>query len=85
MSPSNVAVYPASTAYSAPSTTTGILTGWHHRIAEIAVVHVDAHGTVTDEWVTLVNPDRDLSFSVTVPAAAAATTDVHNAAAGALL
>lgn len=40
--------------------TTGILTGWHHRIAEIAVVHVDARGTITDEWVTLVNPDRDL-------------------------
>lgn len=40
--------------------TTGILTGWHHRIAEIAVVHLDARGSVTDEWVTLVNPDRDL-------------------------
>ncbi|MFJ1766912.1 exonuclease domain-containing protein [Amycolatopsis sp. NPDC088138] len=40
--------------------TTGILTGWHHRIAEIAVVHVDPRGNVTDEWVTLVNPDRDL-------------------------
>jgi DNA polymerase-3 subunit epsilon len=40
--------------------TTGILTGWHHRIAEIAVVHVDPDGHVTDEWVTLVNPDRDL-------------------------
>jgi DNA polymerase-3 subunit epsilon len=40
--------------------TTGILTGWHHRIAEIAVVHVDPHGNITDEWVTLVNPDRDL-------------------------
>ncbi|MFB9688648.1 exonuclease domain-containing protein [Amycolatopsis plumensis] len=40
--------------------TTGILTGWHHRIAEIAVVHVAPDGQVTDEWVTLVNPDRDL-------------------------
>jgi DNA polymerase-3 subunit epsilon len=40
--------------------TTGILTGWHHRIAEVAVVHVDPDGHVTDEWVTLVNPDRDL-------------------------
>ncbi|WP_328648660.1 exonuclease domain-containing protein [Amycolatopsis sp. NBC_00348] len=40
--------------------TTGILTGWHHRIAEIAIVHVDPRGTVTDEWVTLVNPERDL-------------------------
>ncbi|WP_370963923.1 exonuclease domain-containing protein [Amycolatopsis sp. cg9] len=40
--------------------TTGIRTGRHHRIAEIAVVHVDPHGRITDEWVTLVNPDRDL-------------------------
>ena len=40
--------------------TTGILTGWHHRIAEIAVVHVDPDGQITDEWSTLVNPDRDL-------------------------
>jgi DNA polymerase-3 subunit epsilon len=40
--------------------TTGIRTGWHHRIAEVAVVHLDPRGTVTDEWVTLVNPDRDL-------------------------
>lgn len=40
--------------------TTGILTGWHHRIAEIAVVHVAPDGRITDEWVTLVNPDRDL-------------------------
>ncbi|WP_309236073.1 exonuclease domain-containing protein [Amycolatopsis sp. SID8362] len=40
--------------------TTGIRTGWHHRIAEIAVVLVDPHGRTTDEWVTLVNPDRDL-------------------------
>ncbi|WP_410635087.1 exonuclease domain-containing protein [Amycolatopsis sp. cmx-4-83] len=40
--------------------TTGILTGWRHRIAEIAVVHLDPAGRITDEWVTLVNPDRDL-------------------------
>ncbi|GAB2781303.1 exonuclease domain-containing protein [Amycolatopsis magusensis] len=40
--------------------TTGIHTGWHHRIAEVAVIHVDPDGVVTDEWSTLVNPDRDL-------------------------
>jgi DNA polymerase-3 subunit epsilon len=40
--------------------TTGLLTGHRHRIAEIAVVHVDPAGVVTGEWSTLVNPDRDL-------------------------
>lgn len=41
--------------------TTGILTGgWQHRIAEIAVVHVSPDGTITGEWSTLVNPERDL-------------------------
>ena len=40
--------------------TTGLLPEWHHRIAEIAVVHVDRGGAVTDEWATLVNPGRDL-------------------------
>lgn len=40
--------------------TTGILPSWHHRVAEIAVIHVDPDGTITDEWSTLVNPDRDL-------------------------
>ncbi|HEX5114197.1 MAG TPA: exonuclease domain-containing protein [Pseudonocardiaceae bacterium] len=40
--------------------TTGILPSWHHRIAEIAVVQVDWEGRITDEWSTLVNPDRDL-------------------------
>jgi DNA polymerase-3 subunit epsilon len=40
--------------------TTGILPSWHHRIAEIAVVHVDRDGTITDQWSTLVNPGRDL-------------------------
>lgn len=40
--------------------TTGLLPGFHHRIAEIAIVQVDARGAVTDEWSTLVNPDRDL-------------------------
>ncbi|WP_410659620.1 exonuclease domain-containing protein [Amycolatopsis sp. lyj-112] len=40
--------------------TTGILPGFHHRVAEIAVVHVDHAGSITNEWSTLVNPDRDL-------------------------
>ncbi|HEY0641767.1 MAG TPA: exonuclease domain-containing protein [Pseudonocardiaceae bacterium] len=40
--------------------TTGLLPDWHHRVAEIAIVHVDRSGTITDEWVTLVNPRRDL-------------------------
>jgi DNA polymerase-3 subunit epsilon len=40
--------------------TTGLLTGFHHRIAEIAIIHVDPGGRVTGEWSTLVNPDRDL-------------------------
>lgn len=40
--------------------TTGIHTGYRHRIAEIAVVHVGTDGTITDNWSTLVNPERDL-------------------------
>ncbi|MGH4002025.1 MAG: exonuclease domain-containing protein [Pseudonocardiaceae bacterium] len=40
--------------------TTGILPGFHHRITEIAIIHLDAAGHVTDEWCTLVNPERDL-------------------------
>ncbi|MEV6802739.1 exonuclease domain-containing protein [Micromonospora rifamycinica] len=40
--------------------TTGLRTSWHDRIVEVAVVHVDAGGRVTDEWCSLVNPDRDL-------------------------
>lgn len=40
--------------------TTGILPGFHNRIAEIAIIHLDAAGHVTDEWCTLVNPERDL-------------------------
>jgi DNA polymerase III epsilon subunit-like protein len=40
--------------------TTGIHTGYRHRIAEIAIIHLDSTGMVTDEWSTLLNPDRDL-------------------------
>src|SRR3954469_12819977 len=40
--------------------TTGLYAGGHHRIIEVAVVHVDPSGEVTGEWATLVNPRRDL-------------------------
>ena len=40
--------------------TTGLKQGWHHRLVEVAIVHVDRVGAVTDEWCTLVNPKRDL-------------------------
>jgi len=40
--------------------TTGFHAGRHDRIAEVAVVHLDADGQVTGEWCSLVNPDRDL-------------------------
>lgn len=40
--------------------TTGIIAGMQHRIAEIAIIHTDARGVVTDEWSTLLNPERDL-------------------------
>ncbi|MDX8034098.1 exonuclease domain-containing protein [Lentzea sp. BCCO 10_0856] len=40
--------------------TTGLSPGQHHRVIEVAVVHVDSSGRRTDEWCTLVNPRRDL-------------------------
>ncbi|MEU0883812.1 exonuclease domain-containing protein [Lentzea sp. NPDC005914] len=40
--------------------TTGLSPGRHHRVIEVAVVHVDFSGRRTDEWCTLVNPRRDL-------------------------
>ena len=40
--------------------TTGLSPGHHHRVIEVAVVHVDESGRRTDEWCTLVNPRRDL-------------------------
>lgn len=39
--------------------TTGLFPAYHDRIIEIAVVNVDGD-RVTDEWVTLVNPERDI-------------------------
>ena len=40
--------------------TTGLFPGGHDRVIEIGVVHTDAHGSVTGQWETLVNPKRDL-------------------------
>jgi DNA polymerase-3 subunit epsilon len=40
--------------------TTGLRPSWHDRIVEIAVVQLDAVGTLQREWCTLVNPGRDL-------------------------
>lgn len=41
--------------------TTGLFAGrWHNRVVEVGVVHVGRDGEVTDEWCTLVNPERDL-------------------------
>lgn len=41
--------------------TTGLFAGkWNNRVAEIGIVLVDRDGVVTDEWCTLVNPERDL-------------------------
>ncbi|WP_139007036.1 exonuclease domain-containing protein [Arthrobacter crystallopoietes] len=40
--------------------TTGFHPGQHHRVAEIAVVRVDASGRIIDRWETLINPGRDL-------------------------
>lgn len=40
--------------------TTGLFTSMNDRVAEIAVVRVDASGTIVDRWETLVNPQRDL-------------------------
>ena len=38
--------------------TTGLSPGAHERVVEIAIVHADEYGTVTDQWETLVNPQR---------------------------
>ncbi len=40
--------------------TTGMLPSHRHRVIEIAVVLLDAHGQVEREWVTLLNPQRDM-------------------------
>lgn len=40
--------------------TTGLRHCRHHRVVEVAVVHVDRVGAVTDEWCTLINPQRSV-------------------------
>ncbi|HZX02403.1 exonuclease domain-containing protein, partial [Kribbella sp.] len=40
--------------------TTGLLPSHRHRVIEIAVVLLDARGQVEREWVTWLNPQRDL-------------------------
>ncbi len=40
--------------------TTGLFPAYHHRIVEVAVVGLDSDRSVTDEWVSLVNPQRDV-------------------------
>jgi len=40
--------------------TTGLLPTHRHRVIEIAVVLLDARGQVEREWVTLLNPQRDM-------------------------
>lgn len=40
--------------------TTGLFPGGHDRVIELAVVHTDEYGNVTDSWETLLNPGRDL-------------------------
>ena len=40
--------------------TTGLFANSHHRVIEVAVVHVDEGGRITGKWDTLINPGRDL-------------------------
>lgn len=40
--------------------TTGLKVDWHDRVVEIAIVQVDASGTIESEWCSVVNPERDL-------------------------
>jgi DNA polymerase III subunit epsilon len=51
--------------------TTGLFPGGHDRILEVAVVRMKMDGTVLDEYVTLVNPERDVG-----------RTDIHGILAG---
>lgn len=40
--------------------TTGLNPHTHDRVVELAVVHVNQFGTITERWETLINPARDL-------------------------
>lgn len=43
--------------------TTGIHVGYHHRVVEVAVVHLDADLQMERTWCTLVDPQRDIGES----------------------
>lgn len=43
--------------------TTGLFTQKHDRIIEISLITIDEHGSIIDEYDTLVNPKRDLGKS----------------------
>ncbi len=51
--------------------TTGLFPGGHDRVIEVAVVRMKVDGTVLDEYVTLINPERDVG-----------RTDIHGIRAG---
>jgi DNA polymerase-3 subunit epsilon len=51
--------------------TTGVYPGGHDRIVEIAIVRMTPRFEIEEEWVTLVNPQRDIG-----------RTDIHGIAAG---
>lgn len=40
--------------------TTGFAPEYHHRVVEVAVVHVGPTGEIENRWETVVNPERDL-------------------------
>lgn len=40
--------------------TTGFAPEYHHRVVEVAVVHVGPTGEIEGRWETVVNPERDL-------------------------
>jgi DNA polymerase III subunit epsilon len=54
--------------------TTGLFPGQHDRVIEVAVVRMKVDGTILDEYVTLVNPERDIG-----------RTDIHGIRAGDVL
>ncbi len=43
--------------------TTGISSRYHHRIVEIAIIHVGIDGKEKASWSTLINPQRDVGAS----------------------
>lgn len=40
--------------------TTGLAPEYHHRVIEVAVVHVDPSGAIEGTYETVLNPNRDL-------------------------